>query len=559
MDGGWYAANGAPVDPERHFDTDGRRPFSTGHRRRRGRLGTRDPSVFEATAGGLQAGGHARVLVHIRRSNAGALTTPGDFDAYVRRGGRGLRDARRDRRARSRSRQLANRARAPAARDQGASRVGACTHRRGAGAGRRRLRSRVPGARRPAGAPRTAPRTRAARSRRRRTRGACGARSGPGPRVVGARPGCRLGGWPRPTVARRQRAAADARGRGCAEAGLAPPRWCPGAWYRHRARVRDAGRRDPGLARRGRRRSGRRRRRCERALDGPRRDLGGRADRDRRDGAVAAAAPAPSAPRERRTRFVLGPLDAGGRRSRPPRGTGPTRCPGACCALDPSVDGARAHPLGAHRNGRRDLVATAPAASKCPRRRRKCVRRPTSAKRSSAGSTAAPSTRRWVSPAISPLASSAGPALSPASTRRLDRAARPARRGRRVAPLGVRVAGPTRRVSSPIERSDRRRPGPSARDLEDELPGSNAWCRALLRPGGMRRGQVVLSTDEAWDLMAATGPRLAAAGFDVRVPAMSRRRSHAVAARVRRRNGIGRRRQPARERPVVGACSTTSS
>jgi SNF2 family DNA or RNA helicase len=39
----------------------------------------------------------------------------------------------------------------------------------------------------------------------------------------------------------------------------------------------------------------------------------------------------------------------------------------------------------------------------------------------------------------------------------------------------------------------------------------------------MRRGQVVLSTDEAWELMATTGPRLRAAGFDVRVPEMSRR------------------------------------
>ena len=41
--------------------------------------------------------------------------------------------------------------------------------------------------------------------------------------------------------------------------------------------------------------------------------------------------------------------------------------------------------------------------------------------------------------------------------------------------------------------------------------------------------------------MAHTGPQLAAAGFDVRVPALSRAQGHAVAARVRRRRvGVGR-------------------
>jgi SNF2 family DNA or RNA helicase len=48
---------------------------------------------------------------------------------------------------------------------------------------------------------------------------------------------------------------------------------------------------------------------------------------------------------------------------------------------------------------------------------------------------------------------------------------------------------------------------------------------ALLRPGSLRRGQVALSTAEAWDLMTTTGDRLRAAGFEVRVPEMSRRRA----------------------------------
>ncbi len=46
----------------------------------------------------------------------------------------------------------------------------------------------------------------------------------------------------------------------------------------------------------------------------------------------------------------------------------------------------------------------------------------------------------------------------------------------------------------------------------------------LLRPGGRRRGEVILSQDEAWQLMTDVGTKLTAAGFDVRVPALSRRK-----------------------------------
>ncbi len=57
------------------------------------------------------------------------------------------------------------------------------------------------------------------------------------------------------------------------------------------------------------------------------------------------------------------------------------------------------------------------------------------------------------------------------------------------------------------------------------------WARlgrlfpALDRSGPQRRGQVALSQDEAWEFMTVTGPALAAGGFDVRAPAMSRRRA----------------------------------
>ena len=60
--------------------------------------------------------------------------------------------------------------------------------------------------------------------------------------------------------------------------------------------------------------------------------------------------------------------------------------------------------------------------------------------------------------------------------------------------------------------------------LEDELARLERMLPALLRPGGTRRGEVILSQDESWDLMAHTGPQLEAAGFDVRVPALSRRK-----------------------------------
>jgi superfamily II DNA or RNA helicase len=63
--------------------------------------------------------------------------------------------------------------------------------------------------------------------------------------------------------------------------------------------------------------------------------------------------------------------------------------------------------------------------------------------------------------------------------------------------------------------------GASRRDLEDELTRLERMVPALRRPGGTRRGQVVLSQEEAWELMAITGPRVAAAGFGVQIPELS--------------------------------------
>ena len=61
--------------------------------------------------------------------------------------------------------------------------------------------------------------------------------------------------------------------------------------------------------------------------------------------------------------------------------------------------------------------------------------------------------------------------------------------------------------------------------LVDQLVRVERLLPALLRPGAARRGEVLLSQDEAWELMTVTGPLLESVGFDVRVPALSRKRA----------------------------------
>jgi hypothetical protein len=66
--------------------------------------------------------------------------------------------------------------------------------------------------------------------------------------------------------------------------------------------------------------------------------------------------------------------------------------------------------------------------------------------------------------------------------------------------------------------------GRAASALAGELGRLERVFPALLRPGALRRGQVYLSQEEAWELMTVTGSQLETAGFEVRVPALSRRR-----------------------------------
>ncbi len=69
--------------------------------------------------------------------------------------------------------------------------------------------------------------------------------------------------------------------------------------------------------------------------------------------------------------------------------------------------------------------------------------------------------------------------------------------------------------------------GKATKPLVDELTRLERLYDPLLRPGAMRRGQVYLSQDEAWELMTTIGPSLEDAGFELRVPALSRRKPSA--------------------------------
>jgi superfamily II DNA or RNA helicase len=66
--------------------------------------------------------------------------------------------------------------------------------------------------------------------------------------------------------------------------------------------------------------------------------------------------------------------------------------------------------------------------------------------------------------------------------------------------------------------------GNQRRELEGNLVRLERLYPPLKRPGSLRRGEVVLSQPEAWELMTEIGVVLADAGFDMRVPALSRRR-----------------------------------
>ena len=88
--------------------------------------------------------------------------------------------------------------------------------------------------------------------------------------------------------------------------------------------------------------------------------------------------------------------------------------------------------------------------------------------------------------------------------------------------VSVLTPGPKGKVT-PIDAALRAE-GPG-RPLAAEWTRLGRLLPALDRAGMTRRGQVVLSQDEAWDFMTAVGPTLHEVGFDVRVPQLSRRKA----------------------------------
>jgi len=123
-------------------------------------------------------------------------------------------------------------------------------------------------------------------------------------------------------------------------------------------------------------------------------------------------------------------------------------------------------------------------------------------------------------------------------THRLDRWAKPVTQGGAVQlvvqldppdagnawQLTVSASG-IERNPVPLDRALVTAPSDKRKLAETELGRLERMLPALLRPGGHRRGEVILSQDEAWELMSGLGRRLSAAGFDVRVPRLSTKRA----------------------------------
>ena len=63
------------------------------------------------------------------------------------------------------------------------------------------------------------------------------------------------------------------------------------------------------------------------------------------------------------------------------------------------------------------------------------------------------------------------------------------------------------------------------RSVQDQLSRLERLYPILMRPGGRRRGEVLLSQEEAWQLMTQDAPALLAAGYELRAPNLSRRKA----------------------------------
>jgi hypothetical protein len=117
----------------------------------------------------------------------------------------------------------------------------------------------------------------------------------------------------------------------------------------------------------------------------------------------------------------------------------------------------------------------------------------------------------------------AGPVTEPSGVRLRVRLDAPERDGGWL--LTVDAAG-VERAPLPVERALATPSRTKAQRVEAELQRLERLLPALRRPT-KRRGEVVISGDEAWQLMTETGAALTAAGFDVLVPRASPRKPKA--------------------------------
>ncbi len=87
------------------------------------------------------------------------------------------------------------------------------------------------------------------------------------------------------------------------------------------------------------------------------------------------------------------------------------------------------------------------------------------------------------------------------------------------------LASDGRRKDEPVEAAMSRANHDRKESIKGELERLEGLYEPLMRTRDRRRGQVILSQDEAWELMTVTGPILQSAGFDVRVPPLSTKKA----------------------------------
>ena len=87
------------------------------------------------------------------------------------------------------------------------------------------------------------------------------------------------------------------------------------------------------------------------------------------------------------------------------------------------------------------------------------------------------------------------------------------------------LAAGQRNAMEPVEVAMATASQTKSKTMSRELQRLERLFPALLRPGGRRRGEVILSQDEAWQLMSDMGKMLITAGFDVSVPQLAKRKA----------------------------------